>query len=90
MARYRVMSWQGIPAQVNAQDDAGVRAKRMMPDWFAQEIDRVAMRDGLVGTDAYTEGWAWSAWAEMPGSADEVADAVVLQQASDWRRDGGD
>ena len=48
------------------------------------------MRDGLVGTDAYTEGWAWSAWAERPGTADEVADAVVLEQAAAWTRNGED
>jgi hypothetical protein len=89
MARYRVMAWRGIPAQVRAEDDHGARANREMPSWFAQEIDRAAMRDDLAGTDAYLEHWAWSAPAEMPGSADEVADAVVREQAATWGRPAG-
>jgi hypothetical protein len=84
MARYRVMSWQGIPAHVKADDTQGGSAKREMPSWFAQEIDRVAMRDGLVGTDAYMAGWSWSKPAEMPGTAEEVVDAVIERLAAEW------
>jgi hypothetical protein len=76
MARYRVLSWRGIPAQVRAQDQAG-RVTLAMPDGFQQEIDRIAMRDGLADSDAYLEGWAWSSDVERPGSAAEVAATVV-------------
>ncbi len=60
MARFRVMTWKGIPAQVRADDETGARVNRELPEWFAQEIDRVAMRDGLAGTDEYTGLWSWS------------------------------
>lgn len=88
MARYRVLSWNGIPAQVKATDETGGRANQTLPDWFAQEIDRVAMRDGLIGDDAYLAGWSWSEDAERPGSAVEVTDAVVAELVASWRRDG--
>ena len=78
------MTWKGIPAQVRADDAEGGRASREMPAWFAQEIDRVAMRDGLVGTDAYIEGWAWSRPQERAGTAEEVVDAVIREQAEAW------
>ena len=48
MARYRILAWQDIPTQVQAGDGSG-RVSRHLPDWFMQEVDRVAMRDGLTG-----------------------------------------
>lgn len=86
MARYRIMTWQGIPAQVKAEDEAGGKASREMPEWFAQEIDRVAMRDGLAGTDEYLEKWSWSKPAVREGTAEEVVDAVIAEQAAAWGR----
>jgi len=86
MARYRVMRWQDIPAQVKAEDGQGGRVSREMPEWFAQEIDRVAMRDGLAGTDGYLERWAWSKPVEMPGTADEVVDVVIRSLCEEWGR----
>ena len=50
MARYRILAWKDIPAQVQATDDTGATANRQMPGWFGAEIDRVAMHDGLAGT----------------------------------------
>jgi cvfA/B/C family virulence factor len=85
MGRYRVLAWNGIPAQVKASDDSGRRASRTLPDWFQQEIDRVAMRDGLVGSDEYLAGWQWSEFTTQPGSADDVADAVVDELVASWR-----
>jgi len=90
LARYRIMTWKGIPAQVKAEDETGARASREMPSWFAQEIDRVAMREGLAGTDAYLEHWSWSRPAEMAGSAAEVVEAVIGEQAAAWGRTAGD
>lgn len=84
MARYRILSWRDIPAQVQATDDTGARANREMPAWFGQEIDRVAMRDGLVGTDAYTEQYAWSRPTEREGTPDDVADAVLAELVARW------
>ena len=86
MARYRILAWRDIPAQVQATDDTGARANRTLPGWFGQEIDRVAMHDGLVGTDAYLEQFVWSAEAEREGTADEVADVVVAELVAAWAR----
>ena len=61
MATVRVLSWKGIPSQVKATDADGATAARMLPDRWQQEIDRVAMRLGLSGTDEYLDGWGWSA-----------------------------
>lgn len=79
MATYRVMSWRGIPSQVKVSDDAGAVVSRMLPGSFQQEIDRVAMAEGLIDTDAYLEGWAWSEPAHRDGSAEDVAEAVVAE-----------
>lgn len=88
MARYRVMTWQGIPAQVKADDAQGGRVSRELPAWFAREIDRVAMRDGLAGSDAYVEGWAWSKPREREGTAAEVVDAVIRELVAEWGHAG--
>ncbi len=79
MTTYQVLYWRGIPAQVRVF--GGRRPlSRQMPDWFQQEIDRVAMRDGLTGTDAYLDEWNWSEKKEWTGEeeeAEEVANAVL-------------
>ena len=79
MARYRVMSWRGIPSQVKATDDSGATAARMLPNRWQQEIDKVAMREDLAGTDEYLELWGWSDSMERDGTAEEVADAVLAE-----------
>lgn len=84
MARYRILAWRDIPAQVQATDDTGAKANRELPGWFGAEIDRVAMRDGLAGTDEYLEMFGWSDETERPGTADEVADAVVAELIATW------
>jgi hypothetical protein len=86
VARYRVLAWRDIPAQVQATDDTGSQTNRRLPSWFSAEIDRVAMRDGLAGTDDYLEQFAWSDDVERPGTADEVADAVVSELIAAWDR----
>lgn len=85
MARYRILSWRGIPAQVKVWPDAGRPVSVPLPDRFGREIDRVAMREGLVGSDAYLEQWEWSGDFERHGSAEEVAVAVVAELAAGWR-----
>ncbi len=88
MAYYRVLRWREIPTSVKARDDGGRRASRPLPDWFGQEVDRVAMREGTTGADAYLEAFAWSEEFEQAGSADAVADAVVARLVADWGRGG--
>ena len=84
MARYRILAWKDIPAQVQATDDTGATANRELPGWFGAEIDRVAMHDGLAGTDDYLEMFAWSDETERSGTADEVADAIVAALIATW------
>lgn len=79
MARYRVMSWRGIPSQVKATDETGATATRMLPNRWQQEIDRIAMREGLAGTDEYLEQWGWSAESQRDGAAEAVVEAVFAE-----------
>lgn len=79
MTKYQVLYWRDIPAQVRVY--GGRRPlSRQMPGWFQQEIDRVAMRDGLTGTDAYLDEWHWSEKQEWTGEEkepDTVAEAIL-------------
>ena len=74
MTRVQVLYWQDIPSVVRAGD-----VKRELPEWFQQEIDRVAMAQGLVGSDAYLEAWEWRDLEPREGNAAEVADAVEAE-----------
>jgi len=38
-----------------------------MPDRFQAEIDRIAIEQGLAGTDDYLNQWHWAAKLERPG-----------------------
>ena len=71
MSRVQVLYWQHVPSVVKAGD-----VKRQLPDWFQQEIDRVAMEQGLLGSDAYLEQWEWREHGEVEGSDSEAVDAV--------------
>ena len=59
----------------------------MLPPSFQQEIDRVAMAEGLVGTDEYLEAWDWSAKTRVDGDAEAVAAAPVEELAVSWKRE---
>lgn len=85
MASYRVMSWRGIPSQVKVTDDTGATESRMLPAFFQQEIDRVAMAEGLFGSDEYLEAWSWSEELTRAGAPDELADLLVDELAEAWR-----
>lgn len=84
MTRYRVLAWRGIPAQVKAQAD-GARASSVQLDpWFTEHIDRVAMREGLFGSDDYLAQWDWSEYHERDGTPEEVARAVAEELEAEW------
>jgi cvfA/B/C family virulence factor len=78
MAKYQVMFWKHIPAHIKAWDEQG-EVKRLLPDRFQAAIDAYAMKDGSTEMDAYLEGWHWGEAQERPGSADDVASAVVTE-----------
>ena len=86
MTKYQVMSWQGIPSQVKVSADDGEVVSKQFPALFQQEIDRVAMAEGLIDSDAYLEAWTWSEPAERDGPAEEVADALVAELGDEWLR----
>ena len=77
MAEYRILSWGEIPAQVKVKGDDGKRLSGTLPDRYQEEIDRVAMEEGLAGTDAYLEKWQWGPAQEQSGNVQEVLDAVL-------------
>ena len=79
MAQYQVLYWKHIPAQVKVSDPGKRPISRALPDRFQVEIDRIAMQEGLAGTDEYLSQWHWSLKQERPGSAEEVADALVRE-----------
>jgi hypothetical protein len=72
MTGVEVLYWQGIPSVVRAGD-----VKRQLPEWFQQEIDRVAMEQGLLGSDAYLEQWEWRPYDGE--SVDAVVDELVAR-----------
>ena len=74
VARVQVLYWQQIPSLVRAGD-----VKRQLPEWFQQEIDRVAMEQGLAGSDAYLEQWEWRDAGERDGSEADAVDAVEAE-----------
>jgi hypothetical protein len=74
VTRVQVLYWQDIPSVVRVGD-----VKRELPEWFQQEIDRVAMAQGLVGSDAYLEAWEWRDLEPREGNAATVADAVEAE-----------
>jgi hypothetical protein len=84
MARYRILSWRDIPAQVKVFDEGRRPLSVTLSERWQQEIDRVAMRDGLVGTDDYLSQWEWSQDAERDGSAEDVLDALVTELEASW------
>lgn len=74
MARVQVLYWQEIPSVVRVGE-----VKRQLPEWFQQEIDRVAMAQGLLGSDAYLEQWEWRDLEEREGDPAVVADEVEAE-----------
>ena len=83
MAEYKVLSWRGIPAQVKAYGEGGALSAPM-PDRYQTEIDRVAMKEGLAGSDAYLEQWKWSRRTARDGDARQVLDQVIAELTAAW------
>lgn len=79
MAQYQILYWRDIPAQIKVSDPGKRPISRQLPERFQQEIDRVAMRDGLAGTDDYLNQWQWSEKKDRPGTAEEVAEALLRE-----------
>lgn len=83
MARYQILYWREIPAQVKAYD--GARAvSRQLPERYQLAIDRVAMQEGLAGSDDYLNQWHWTAKLDRPGTAAEVLDSISQELIAEW------
>ena len=75
----RVLYWQEIPSLIRVTADDGAQLSRQLPDSFQQEIDRVAMEQGLVGSDAYLEQFVWHELDPSDGAPNDVLDAVEAE-----------
>jgi hypothetical protein len=78
MARYRVLSWKGIPSLVEAVDDEGATQVSLSPR-FQELIDTLAMREGASDEDAYLEGWERGPEETRSGHAAAVAAEVAAE-----------
>jgi hypothetical protein len=78
MATYQILYWRKIPAQLKVAGE-GKRLSHPLSDAYQVEIDRIAMEEGLEGTDAYLDQWKWSEKFELAGTNREVADAVEAE-----------
>jgi hypothetical protein len=75
----RVLYWQEIPSLIRVTVDDGTQVSRQLPDWFQQEIDRAAMEQGLIGSDAYLEQFGWRELEPRDGAPKDVLDAVEAE-----------
>jgi hypothetical protein len=78
MVEYQILFWKDIPAQVRVREGTK-QLKRVLPDRFQLAIDNRAMREGIVGADAYLEAWRWAPWQPRAGTLQEVLDAVAAE-----------
>ena len=78
MAFYQIVAWKDVPAMVEARDESET-VTRPLSDRFQQLIDSVAMQLGLENDEAYLGLWARGDVQERPGTATEVADAIVAE-----------
>ena len=76
MAEYRITYWKDIPSQVEAFAGAE-RVRRLLSSRFQELIDAAAMRQGLIGTDAYLEAWRMGQVLSMAGEPQDVAETVA-------------
>ena len=78
MAIYKIVYWKDIPSFVQATEGAE-RVKLELSERFQLLIDAAAMRLGLIGADEYLDQWHHGDDENRPGSAREVAQAVVAE-----------
>jgi hypothetical protein len=78
----RILYWQEIPSLIRVTADDGTQQSRQLPDWYQQEIDRIAMEQGVIGSDAYLEQFAWRELDPREGAPNDVLDAVEAELTS--------
>jgi hypothetical protein len=85
MIQYQILYWRDIPIQVKIF--AGRRPRsHQLPDRFQTWIDRIAMQEGLTGTDAYLDQWQWSEKQERAGEAETVLKMLLREMEEEGDR----
>ena len=85
MIQYQVLYWRAIPVQIKLF--AGRRpSSHTLPGRFQLAIDRIAMQEGLVGTDAYLDQWHWSAKQERAGTPEDVLQTLLRETEEEGDR----
>lgn len=83
MAEYQILYWKGIPAQVRVF--AGKKTiSREMPVRFQADIDRIAMQEGLYGSDNYLDQWEWTEKRQRTGDVKLVLDSLLRELETDY------
>lgn len=83
MATYKILYWQEVPSQIRVEDESD-EVTIPLPDKFQEEIDRLAAKRGLQGSDDYLAQWRWSEEATREGEAREVAEALKSELEREW------
>ncbi len=83
MALYQILYWREIPAQLRAFEGRRPVSKPL-DERFQQAIDRLAMEEGLEGSDDYLDQWQWSEKRERPGTADEILAALARELEAEF------
>lgn len=83
LAEITIVYWRDIPAQVIAgKGRRGVKVP--LAERFEQAIDRAAMKDGVVGTDAYLEEWRKAAPVTIEGDDRAAAEAEAARIEAEY------
>jgi hypothetical protein len=82
LIQVRILYWQDIPSLIRVTAADGTQLSRQLSDQFQQEIDRAAMAQGLVDSNAYLEQWEWRDAPPQQGSLAEALDAVEAELTS--------
>jgi hypothetical protein len=83
---YKVLYWQEVPVQVNAEGDDDEVSLPLDPR-FMERVDQLAAKRGLQDADDYLAQWKWTEEMERDGeSARAVADAIKseLEAQANW------
>lgn len=86
MADYQILYWRDIPAQVRVYDGRKPLA-RELPPRFQVTIDRIAMQQGLAGSDEYLDQWQWSARQQRDGEPAALLDELVQELVDQYDRE---
>ncbi len=73
MTKIFVLFWQDIPTVIEARDSTGIE-KVELTKRFAELVDLIAMKKGLIGTDDYLQNWKKK---KFPSSKKTAKQAVL-------------